>query len=162
MLSLNILLKYQQKEVPTGSQFGEGAGVEPHPWHLEVPQPGTEPAPQQWPKLLQRQHQILNPLCHQGTPTGSQLRLWRTIFQWDELACPSLGVGAMLRPLCPTSETLNHCAKYLPWSVSSRLWHPPWGVNYDRRGSLWKAEPEVQATHRDKRKPEGERPLQSM
>ena len=39
-----------------------------HPWHVQVPRPGTEPTPQQWPKLLQWQHQILNLLCHKGTP----------------------------------------------------------------------------------------------
>ena len=32
-----------------------------YPQHAKVPRPGTEPAPQQW------QHQILNPLSHQGT-----------------------------------------------------------------------------------------------
>ena len=35
----------------------------PCPWHVEVLGPGTEPAPQQW------QHQTLNPLSQQGTPT---------------------------------------------------------------------------------------------
>ena len=32
-----------------------------HPWHMEVPRPGMEPAPQ-------CQSQILNPLGHRGTP----------------------------------------------------------------------------------------------
>ena len=27
---------------------------------------GMEPMPWQWPELLQREHQILNPLCHSG------------------------------------------------------------------------------------------------
>ena len=40
------------------------------PWHAEGPGPGIEPKPQQWPKLLQWQHQILNWLCHKGTPKG--------------------------------------------------------------------------------------------
>ena len=40
-----------------------------HPWHVEVPQPRTEPVSQQQPKLQQWQCQILNPLHHQGTPT---------------------------------------------------------------------------------------------
>ena len=33
----------------------------PHLRHVEGPRPGIEPEPQQW------QHQILNPLIHQGT-----------------------------------------------------------------------------------------------
>ena len=39
------------------------------PWHVEVLGLGIEPAPQQWPELLQWQHQILNPLSHTGTPS---------------------------------------------------------------------------------------------
>ena len=34
-----------------------------HPWHVEVPEPGIKPAPQQWQCQI-----ILNPLSHQGTP----------------------------------------------------------------------------------------------
>ena len=37
-------------------------------WHVELPGPGTEPVPQQWPKPQQQQHQILNPPCHVGSP----------------------------------------------------------------------------------------------
>ena len=33
-------------------------------WHAEVPGPGVEPVPQQWP------WQVLYPLSHQGTPKG--------------------------------------------------------------------------------------------
>ena len=32
--------------------------------HVEVPGPGIKPMTKQWPKPLQWQHQILNPLCH--------------------------------------------------------------------------------------------------
>ena len=39
-----------------------GGGVGGHPWHVEVPRPGTDPAPQQW------QCWILNSLNHLGTP----------------------------------------------------------------------------------------------
>lgn len=35
-----------------------------HPQHLEIPRLRIEPVPQQWPKLLQGQSRILNPLCH--------------------------------------------------------------------------------------------------
>ena len=42
--------------------------VWPSLWDVEVPGPGTEPAPQQQPKLLQQQHQILNLLCQKGIP----------------------------------------------------------------------------------------------
>ena len=45
----------------------------PHPWHAEVPRPGIEPAPRQQPKPLQWQCQILNLLCHQGTPSSLSL-----------------------------------------------------------------------------------------
>ena len=37
-------------------------------WHEEVPRLGIEPIPQQWLKPQQWQHQVLNPLSHQGTP----------------------------------------------------------------------------------------------
>ena len=36
--------------------------------HAEVPGPGIKPMPQQQPKPLQWQHEILSPLCHKGTP----------------------------------------------------------------------------------------------
>ena len=41
----------------------------PRPWHVEVPGPGIKPLPQQWPKPLQRQCQILDPLSSQDTPS---------------------------------------------------------------------------------------------
>ena len=34
----------------------------PCPWHVEFPRSGIEPAPQRWPKPLQWQCHILNPL----------------------------------------------------------------------------------------------------
>ena len=40
----------------------------PSPRHVWVPGPGIEPMPQQWPKPLQWQHRILNPLSHKSTP----------------------------------------------------------------------------------------------
>ena len=40
----------------------------PQSHHMEVPRPGIQPVPQQWPKPKQWQHQVLNPLSHQGTP----------------------------------------------------------------------------------------------
>ena len=46
--------------------FTIGAGA--RPWHVDIPGPVTEPLPQQWPKLLKWQCQILNPLCHKTTP----------------------------------------------------------------------------------------------
>ena len=42
----------------------------PHLWHVEVPGPGTEPAPQRRPEPQQWQHQILNLLHHQGIPVN--------------------------------------------------------------------------------------------
>ena len=42
--------------------FGHGSG------HVQVPKPWIKPTPQQWSKLLQWKHQILNPLHHKGTP----------------------------------------------------------------------------------------------
>ena len=35
--------------------------------HVEVPGPGIQPLPQQWPELLRRQRQILNLLHHKRT-----------------------------------------------------------------------------------------------
>ena len=45
----------------------------PHPPHVEIPRPRTEPAPQQWPRPQKWQCQILNQLGHQGTPQISSL-----------------------------------------------------------------------------------------
>ena len=52
-------------------------------WHVEVPRPGTKPAPQQQPKQCQSQHwqcQILNPLHHKGTPPMSHFFFCFTVF----------------------------------------------------------------------------------
>ena len=40
----------------------------PHSRQMEVPRPGIEPTPQKWPKPLQWQCRILNPLHHKRTP----------------------------------------------------------------------------------------------
>ena len=40
----------------------------PHVWQMEVPGPGSEPAPQQWPEPQQQHRQVLSPLSHQGAP----------------------------------------------------------------------------------------------
>ena len=34
---------------------------------------GIEPGPQQWPKSLQRQRQVINPLCHSGNSHAAHL-----------------------------------------------------------------------------------------
>ena len=38
---------------------------QPHPWHMEVPRPGTESEPQLWPTLKLQQHWILWPTVPQ-------------------------------------------------------------------------------------------------
>lgn len=43
----------------------------PCPRGVDVPWPGIEPTWQQWPKPLQSQSRILNPLCHKRTTTIS-------------------------------------------------------------------------------------------
>ena len=49
----------------------------PHPQHVEVPGPGMDPAPQQWPELEQWQRLILNPL----EPPGNSLSCF---FRWNK------------------------------------------------------------------------------
>ena len=44
-----------------------------HLQHVDVPGPGIEPVPQQWPKSLQWQCWIPHPVCHKGTPTSVSL-----------------------------------------------------------------------------------------
>ena len=44
-------------------------------WHEAVPGPGVEHAPQQRPKQLQWQHQILNLLCRKRTPHSGYFQL---------------------------------------------------------------------------------------
>ena len=46
--------------------------------HVEVPGPSIKPEPQQQPKLLQWQCQILNPLCHKRTPGQNILNVAET------------------------------------------------------------------------------------
>ena len=53
---------------PFGCGGEGGGGHRLHLWHMEVPGPGIEPAPQQQPKPLQSQCQIFNPLRHRRTP----------------------------------------------------------------------------------------------
>ena len=48
----------------------------PHPRHVEVPGPGTEPSPQQWPC------QVLNPLGHQGTPISCFPTYDNYVYNW--------------------------------------------------------------------------------
>ena len=56
-----------------------------HPWHKEVPRPRTEPVPQQWPKLLRRQDNILNPLCHRGNSHLSLFYLHSFMFFYNSI-----------------------------------------------------------------------------
>ena len=53
-----------------------------HPWHADVPEPGIEPMPQQWPKLLQWQLQILNPCSHKITPIVVLRLTWDIDFKF--------------------------------------------------------------------------------
>ena len=43
---------------------------------MEVPGLGIKPVPQQQPEPQQKQHQILNPLSHQGTPNNHALTMY--------------------------------------------------------------------------------------
>ena len=44
--------------------------------HVEIARPGIEHTPQQWPKPLQWQCWILNPLCHKGTLKKIMILEW--------------------------------------------------------------------------------------
>ena len=52
---------YLNEPVISNLFFGGGVVL---PLHVEFPDPGIKPTPQQQPKLLQWRHQILNLLCY--------------------------------------------------------------------------------------------------
>ena len=53
----------------------------PHLWHVNIPKSEIKPSPQQWPELLQWQHQIFNLLSHQGTPKWYWFKFQILIFR---------------------------------------------------------------------------------
>ena len=74
------------------------------PQNSKLPRPGIKPAPQQQPKPLQWQWQILNPLSHQGTP----LRFFFFFFGWS-MAHGVPGPGIRSEPqLRPTPQLWQH------------------------------------------------------
>ena len=70
-------------------------------WPVEVPRPGMEPAPQQWPRPLQRQLWIFHLLCRKGTPVSGFLYL---LFRTTSVAYGSsqarAQIGATAACLC--------------------------------------------------------------
>ena len=48
----------------------------PHPWHMEVPRPGTDSEPQQEPEPRQWHHWLFNPFHHQGNPGITSFIPW--------------------------------------------------------------------------------------
>ena len=52
----------------------------PHPWHMEVPRSGMESKLQVWPKLLQRQHRVLNLLCRKFLAKEILNFVWKLLF----------------------------------------------------------------------------------
>ena len=64
----------------------------PHPWHAKIPGPGIESKPQQQPKLMQWQHQILNPQGHKGTTFLFLSFFLFYFFLFLSRAVPRLGV----------------------------------------------------------------------
>ena len=54
---------------------------------MEIPRGlEVEPVPQQWPRPLQWQHRELNPLSHEGAPTGMILHRWVIKAVWGKKA----------------------------------------------------------------------------
>ena len=49
---------------------------------MEVPMPEIQPEPQLWPAPLQRQCQILNPLCHWGNSKNCTSLMWKIWGIW--------------------------------------------------------------------------------
>ena len=77
------------------------------PRHVEDPRPGMAPEPQQWPKPQQGQyqHQMLNPLNHQGTPPSSYKDPSHWIRAQDNTVCPHLKLITSAKTLFPNKVT---------------------------------------------------------
>ena len=65
----------------------------PCPLHAEVPRPGTEPEPQQWPRLLQWQCQILKLLHHIRTLQFTDGSYQKQTHRHREQTCGCPGEG---------------------------------------------------------------------
>ena len=96
-------------------------------WHMEAPGPGIKPMPQQWPKQLQWQHWIFNPLHHKRTPFRRLLLL--------------------LHEVCILSSAIilvnfhiyvNSITNTLNWL---RTLYPFWNTLYLINGNSWSAFP---------------------
>ena len=78
----------------------------PCPGHVKVPRPGTEPEPQEQPKPLWCQSQILHSLSHQGTPkdhilqSTDQMKMDKSEEQTGRRHPPSTH-GQVARPVLP-------------------------------------------------------------
>ena len=70
-----------------------------HPQHGEAPGLGIEPAPRQWPKLLQWQRWILSLLCHEGNSSAGFLKLKKPRMC---LGVKSFACSFSLLPAAPT------------------------------------------------------------
>ena len=100
-----------------------------HLQHMKIPRPGIEPLPQQWPKALQWQCWVLNPVCHKRTPKTNIFKiLIQQLFRSQELQRErkKKGILALLFPslacLLKQSQSLaimepthlrNRCGDYL-------------------------------------------------
>ena len=58
----------------------------PCPWYVEVSRSCIKPIPQQWPEPQQWQHQILNHLGHQGTPSFPLIIYLYLLCVWSKRA----------------------------------------------------------------------------
>ena len=116
----------------------------PHPWHAEVPGPEMKPIPKQWPKLLQWQHRILNPLCHKRTPTSFNKKVASSSFSlffsefWNIYISFQLIVVNQLQ-ICeqrevPPEQQNQKIGIWVPW-WPCHPWHPL--ANYYMRKSPW-------------------------
>ena len=92
--------------------FWEGALCPPR---VAIPGPGIEPAPHQWPELLQWQCQILKLLCHKGTPVSIFYQTIKAIYLEDfcKLLCILMNIIIVTLWLTDIS-CVDGCLKWAP------------------------------------------------
>ena len=102
---------------------------QPRLWHVEVSGPGIQPMPQQWPKPLQWQCQILNPVSHRGIPrnifldpSAIVMKIKPKINKWDLVK---------LKSFCIAKETISK-VKRQPTELEKNIckWSDRWGTYF--------------------------------
>ena len=106
-----------------------------HAWQADAPRPGTELSLQQWPEPPQRQHQILNPQHHQGTPRLFLISSFFTVWWVGSFAIEFRDVASGYFTNIPRAHELSVTA--LPTTSTWSGWHFLWKVFFFFWTCIW-------------------------